>query len=338
MELTPTPEELQSGLIGYTCPYIPVEIIAATGQRPYCLLHGNYDLMQQGTLYARIDACPLVRANIAYILNNQKKFVALIGTTGCDMSHRMFDILSEHTDIPLFILHMPRTDNKEIFYDEIDWLINQLEDLTGKKITDRLGQEIEKWEIIRNQYRKFDRKRSAVPSIISSSDFHAVAKHYYQGQIKGPLTITENPSSQPRVYLIGSEISYESNDFLELLETQFRIVGDFTCGISQFINVSITEPNLNGIKQTYYNQTPCPYRRPNTAFYQHIADQVKNRKCHGVVGFTLDYCDAYEFEMKHLEKTLEIPILRIRNDYSFQKISQLKTRIAAFGELLCSRI
>lgn len=330
--------KIEQGLIGYTCPYIPVEIITATGLRPYCLLHGNYDLMQQGSLYARIDACPLVRANIAYVLNNQKKFAALIGTTGCDMSHRMFDILSEHTDIPLFILHMPRTDNREIFYDEIDWLIDQLEDLTGLKINDRLSNEIAMWEKIRDQYRNFDKKRSAEPSVISTSNFHTVAKFYYQGQIKNKLSINETPSSQPRVFLIGSEISYESNDFLDLLESQFRIVGDFTCGISLFLNVSCTEHTLTGIKQTYYEQAPCPYRRPNTAFYQYIAHQVKNRKCHGIIGFTLDYCDAYEFEMKHLEKILDLPILRIRNDYSLQKISQLKTRIAAFGELLCSRI
>jgi benzoyl-CoA reductase/2-hydroxyglutaryl-CoA dehydratase subunit BcrC/BadD/HgdB len=338
MDLIKTSDKAQAYLIGYTCPYIPVEIIAATGLRPYCLLHGNYDLMQQGTLYARVDACPLVRSNLAYVINNQKNFAALIGTTGCDMSHRMFDILSEHTDTPLFVLHMPRTDNREIFYDEIDWLIGQLEELIGKKIKTRLGEQARIWETVRNRYRKFDEKRSAVPSVISSSDFHLAAKYYYQGKIRDHLTIATNDSSLPRVYLIGSEISYESNNFLELLETRFRIVGDFTCGISQFLNVTITEPDLNSIKRTYYDQTPCPYRRPNNTFYEYIADQINKRKCDGLVGYTLDYCDAYEFEMKHLETILDKPVLRIRNDYSFQKISQLKTRIAAFGELLCSKM
>ena len=253
------------------------------------------------------------------------------------MSHRMFDILSEHTDIPLFVLHMPRTDNKEIYDDEIDWLIDQLEDLTKKNIKDQLNQEIEKWERFREKYRGYDVKRNADPSVISTTNFHAKARYYYQGQINDAFSIPEEPSAQPRVYLIGSEISYESNHFLKLLENQLRIVGDFSCGISQFTGVSIVGPGLHGIKQTYYDQTPCPYRRPNTAFYMHIAKQVKERRCQGIIGFTLDYCDAYEFEMKHLETKLELPVLRIRNDYSFQKMSQLKTRIAAFRELLCSK-
>ena len=89
-------------LIGYTCPYIPVEILSATGFRPYALLHGDYDLMQNGLLYTRIDACPLVRANISYVIKHQNKFVALVGAIGCDMSRRMFDVLREHTKIPIF--------------------------------------------------------------------------------------------------------------------------------------------------------------------------------------------------------------------------------------------
>ena len=39
-------------LIGYTCPYVPVELLSAAGFQPYCLLHGDYELMQRGTEYA----------------------------------------------------------------------------------------------------------------------------------------------------------------------------------------------------------------------------------------------------------------------------------------------
>jgi benzoyl-CoA reductase/2-hydroxyglutaryl-CoA dehydratase subunit BcrC/BadD/HgdB len=293
--------------------------------------------MQQGTLYTRIDTCPMVRSNIAYIINNQKKFTALIGTTGCDMAHRMFDILSEYTDIPLFVLHMPRTDNKEIFDDEIDWLIDRLQDLTGKNIADNLEEEVEKWERVRKTYREFDKKRSADPSIVSTSNFHIAAQKYYQGNIENNLAMKENPSSQPRVFLVSSEISYESNDFIKILETQCRIVGDFTCGISQFIDVVIDKPDLKSIKQAYYDQTPCPYRRPNTAYYTNLTEQLTYRKCRGIIGFTLDYCDAYEFELRYLEEKTGLPVLRIRNDYSFQKKNQLVTRITAFAELLCSK-
>jgi len=335
-EYSATSERFQTGLIGYTCPYIPVEILSATGFRPYCLLHGDYDLMQHGTQYARVDACPLVRANIAYIIENKSKFAALVGTTGCDMSRRMFDILGEHTRIPCYLMHQPRTYNQKIHNDEIDWLIDSLSHLSKRNIMDALTHEIDKWEAARNVFRKYDRARYGEPSTVSSSDFQKVATHYYKGELDAISEISENLSNKPRVYLVGSEVSYESREFLELLEVDLRIVGDFVCGISTFLNISIAERTLSGIKNAYHNQPPCIYRRPNKAFYEHTVKQIAERKSIGVIAFTLDYCDAYEFELKKMEATFGLPLLRIRSDYSFQKISQLKTRIAAFGEMLCS--
>ena len=323
-------------LIGYTCPYIPVEILSATGFRPYCLLHGDYDLMQHGTQYARIDACPLVRANIAYVIANKSNFAALVGTTGCDMSRRMLDILGEHTRIPCYLMHQPRTYNQKIHDDEIDWLIDSLSHLSKRNIMDALSHEIDKWEAARNVFRKYDRARHGAPSTVSSSDFQKATTHYYKGELNTIPDIAKKLSNKPRVYLVGSEVSYESSEFLELLEVDLRIVGDFVCGISTFLNISIAERTLSGIKNAYYSQPPCIYRRPNKAFYEHLVKQIAERKCIGVIAFTLDYCDAYEFELKKMENTFGLPLLRIRNDYSSQKTSQLKTRIAAFGEMLCS--
>ncbi len=333
MELNPS-DIPDTRLIGYTCPHIPIEILSSTGCKPYCLLHGDYALMQQGTRYARIDACPLVRANIAYVIENKSKFAALVGTTGCDMSRRMFDILGEHTRIPVYLMHMPRTDNRQIFSNEIDWLVKQLEYLSGEKITERLVREIESWETVRRIMRELDAKRMSRPTTLLTSDFHTAAQYYYKGEVNIPTTFSEKPSSKPRVYLIGSEVSYESGDFLRLLEDDLSIVGDFVCGLSRFLNISISEKNLSGIKEAYYNQPPCIYRRPNRVFYDHVAGQIKKRICDGIIGFTLDYCDSYEFELKKMEERFRLPLLRIRTDYSFQKISQLKTRITAFGEML----
>lgn len=312
-----------------------MEILSAAGFRPYCLLHGDYDLMQHGTQYARIDACPLVRANIAYVLENKSNFAALVGTTGCDMSRRMFDILGEHTQIPCYLMHQPRTYNQKIRDDEIDWLIDSLSHLSKRNIMDALTHEIDKWEAARNVFRKYDRARHGEPSTVSSSDFQKAATHYYKGELDTIPDIAKKLSNKPRVYLVGSEVSYESSEFLELLEVDLRIVGDFVCGISTFLNISIAERTLSGIKKAYHNQPPCIYRRPNKPFYEHIVKQIAVRKCIGVIAFTLDYCDAYEFELKKMENTFGLPLLRIRNDYSSQKTAQLKTRIAAFGEILC---
>lgn len=324
-------------MIGYTCSYIPVELLAATGLKPYRLLHGDIGLSKDGERLLRIDACPLVKSNIAYIIKNQDKFTALVGSTGCDMARRMFDIVDELTDIPVYVLNNPRTDNPKIFNDEIDWLAKELEHLSNRKLNDDLLRiEIERWENVREQYRTLNKKRAANPSLISTSDFHKAAINYYKGDVDAQINITEKHSVNPRVYLIGSAITYEANQILELLEQELRIVGDFNCGISRFLNIEIKDKNLNGIKHVYYNQPPCIFKRPNHKFYEWTSSQLKKYACDGIIAWTLDYCDSYEFELKRMESRFGFPILRIRSDFSFQNLSQIKTRISAFREMLCS--
>jgi benzoyl-CoA reductase/2-hydroxyglutaryl-CoA dehydratase subunit BcrC/BadD/HgdB len=296
--------------------------------------------MQQGTQYARIDACPLVRANIAYVIDHAARFAALVGTTGCDMSRRMFDVISEHTDIRTFVMNVPRTDNPNMYSDEIDWLIQELTMFTGKDIITGIPQEITTWEAARTRLRGFDEKRADTFPTISTSDFHAPAQSFYKGDIDKVLTsrVPEHECRKPRVFLLGSELSYESTALLNLMEEDVCIVGDDLCGLSRSVQVHITDKNIEGIKRAYFDQPPCIYRRPNHEFYHYISAELERRACQGVIGFTLDYCDAYEFEMRNMEQVLGMPLLRIRTDYAAEKTNQLKTRIAAFGEMLCSKI
>ncbi|MBN2621370.1 2-hydroxyacyl-CoA dehydratase [candidate division WOR-3 bacterium] len=332
------PHARRSKRIGYTCPYIPVEILASTGLQPYCLLHGDFELMQYGTTYARIDACPLVRANIAHILKESDKYAAIVGSTGCDMSRRLLDVISEETEIPVLLIHMPRTNNFSIYSDEIDWLVQQLDRILGVSIKNTITLEIDAWQHTRDRMRVLDEKRYAKPSMLATHDFHKIACTYYQGFPAPTISSVNAPLIKPQVFMVGSEISYESGAFLQLFENDLTIVGDNICGLSQFLSIQVKESTIAGIKKAYYFQAPCIYRRPNHQYYNHVAAQLNMRGCRGVIGFTLDYCDAYEFELKRLEKTLGVPVLRVRIDYAGEKVSQLKTRVAAFGEMLCSKI
>jgi len=326
-------------LIGYTCSYIPVELLSATGLRPYRLLHGDIHLSKKGEKLVRIDACPLVKSNLDYIVDNRKRFAALVGSTGCDMSRRMFDVASEVTDIPVYVLNNPRTDNPGIYGDEIDWLAEQLEHISRKKFDNELIRtEIIKWEQMREELRIIDAKRSATPSLVSTTDFHKVLTNYHQGTFEKQVTFCRNPSEKPRVYLLGSAITYEANHILQLIEKNLRIVGDFNCGLSRALDIKIEDFSLSGIKNAYYNQPPCVFKRPHDEFYDHVHGQINKMNCTGVVAWTLDYCDVYEFELQRIERILERPVLRIRSDFSFQNNSQLRTRIDAFAEMLCSKI
>lgn len=325
-------------LIGYACSYIPVEILSATGLRPYRLLHGDINLSKRGEKAVRIDACPMVKSNIAYVLENQERFAALVGSTGCDMSRRMFDVLSEHTKIPVYIVNNTRTDKATIYSDEIDWLIRQLEHFSGKKFTeDIVRNEIDKWEGMRAELRTIDEKRAARPSLISTADLHKVMIGYHQGTFKKEVTFCQSPSEKTRLYILGSAITYEAGHILQMIESDLRIVGDFNCGLSRPLNIKIERQDIDGIKKAYYGQPPCLYKRPHQRYYEFLKAEIARLNCTGIIAWTLDYCDVHEFELQRIEKVFNLPVLRIRSDFSYQNNSQLRTRIEAFAEMLCSR-
>lgn len=325
-------------MIGYACAYVPVELLSATGLRPYRLLHGDINLSKRGEKIVRVDACPMVKSNLTYVLENEEKFAMLIGSTGCDMSRRMFDVLSERTSIPVYVVNNPRTDKPYIYSDEIDWLVKQLESFSQIKYTDGIVKnEIDKWEGIRAELRKIDEERAACPSLVSTADFHNVMTSYHQSSFDESATPRHDISEKPRVYLVGSAIAYEANHILRLIEKKLRIVGDFNCGISRPLQIRITEKSIAGIKHAYYQQPPCMHKRPHRKYYDFVGEQIIRLHCAGVIAWTLDYCDVYEFELRKIEKEFNLPTLRIRSDFSYQSNSQLWTRIEAFAEMLCSK-
>lgn len=322
-------------LIGYTCSYVPVEILAATGHRPYRLLHAEVRLAQDGEQYVRVDACPLIKSTLAYLSEHRTEFACVVGTSGCDMSRRMYDVLAETTDLPVLLLDNPRTDRFAMYSDEIDWLIREIERLFSLRITpEMIRREIGAWEDARTHYRALDRKRMARPSRISTAELHKAVTHYHKGEIEFPPFVPEEATDRPRVYLLGSAFPFEANSTLRLFEERLRVAGDFNCGISRFLGVQVANHSLAGLKRAYFEQPSCILKRPDHRFYEHVSRSIAGLDCRGIIAWTLDYCDPYEFELKRIESKLGLPVLRLRSDLSTQNLAPLKTRIEAFADMI----
>ncbi|MEO0161045.1 MAG: 2-hydroxyacyl-CoA dehydratase family protein [candidate division WOR-3 bacterium] len=325
-------------LIGYTCSYIPLEILSATGLKPYRLLHGEISLSQKGETQVRIDACPLIKSNLGFLLENKNRFACIIGATGCDMSRRMVEVVKTFTDIPVYIFNNPRTDNFEIYSNEVDGLVNELEQFFHRRLDKSIiEKECEKWEKIRQHLISIDAHRRTHPSALSTTTFHKIVKGYHQGKFEEIAKgVPEEISYKPRIYLLGSPISYESGPLLELIEQRLRICGDFNCGLSRGIYIRVTEKSVTGLKKAYFNQPPCIFKRPNKRYYEWVEKDIKATKSTGIIAFVLDYCDNFDFEIPQMERCLPLPILRLKSDFSFQNISQIKIRIDAFIDVLAS--
>jgi|UniRef100_A0A7V3RHH1 benzoyl-CoA reductase/2-hydroxyglutaryl-CoA dehydratase subunit BcrC/BadD/HgdB len=325
-------------LIGYTCcSYIPIELLSATGLKPYRLMHGDPLLSLIGERLVRVDACPLIKSNIGFVLENKKRFACIIGSTGCDMERRMLEIIRTATGIPVHILNNPRTDNFEIFNNEIDLLVRELEQFFHRKFDKSLVQkECERWKKVREQFQEIDAKRRSNPSTLSTTTFHKMVTNLYKGNLEGGGSDTPDEMTyKPRVYLLGSPISYESGPFIDLIEKRLRICGDYNCGLSRDIYTNVSEPTIEGLKKTYYN-LPYIFKRPNITYYEWIEKELKLTKSTGIIVSVLDYCDNFDFEISRMEKRFKLPILKLKSDFSFQNQSQMKVRIDAFIEVLAS--
>ena len=81
----------------------------------------------------------------------------------------------------------------------------------------------------------------------------------------------------------------------------------------------------------------CACFTPNTGRIDDIKRLVKEYKVDGVIDVNLKFCCLYDTEGYNVEKALKedgIPVLGIETDYTDSDAQQLRTRIAAFIEML----
>ena len=76
---------------------------------------------------------------------------------------------------------------------------------------------------------------------------------------------------------------------------------------------------------------------PDTNRYDLLSGLVEEFKVDGVVEMTLQACHTYAIETSQIRKHMQgkdIPFISVETDYSTADIAQLKTRLAAFIEML----
>jgi benzoyl-CoA reductase/2-hydroxyglutaryl-CoA dehydratase subunit BcrC/BadD/HgdB len=76
---------------------------------------------------------------------------------------------------------------------------------------------------------------------------------------------------------------------------------------------------------------------PNNNRYETLSELVKDFKVDGVVEMTLMACHTYAIETETIRKLMQkekVPFISVETDYSTSDVAQLKTRLAAFIEML----
>ncbi|MTI46308.1 MAG: 2-hydroxyacyl-CoA dehydratase [Firmicutes bacterium] len=352
-------------VVGSFCVFVPDEVISAADAVGVGLCSGSDFWIPDGEKYLPRNSCPLVKAAVGAKTSGTCPYFQscdlLVGETTCDGKKKAWEILGEH--VPMHVMDLPqmkREKDKIHWMDEIRIFIDELEELTGNKITEEsLARGIElinkKREVLQRLYDL--RKEENLP--ISGKDALLVTQIAFYDNPERFIEKTnelceelekrvQNKESvfaegTPRILVSGTPMAVPNWKLHHMIETSGgSVVCEETCtGTRYFENLvdntgETMEEQIKALSDRYLNIN-CACFTPNPGRIDDILRLYKEYKADGVVYYTLPFCQTYATEFKKVKEALDkagIPVIMIESDYSLQDAGQLKTRLEAFFEML----
>ena len=97
-------------VIGYTCNYVPEELVISAGLQPYRITNIDGETSPLTPSFV----CPLASTTLQKMLKFKDDFSGFILTHTCDPMWRIYDILKKKTAKPTFLLRVPHNTDNEL--------------------------------------------------------------------------------------------------------------------------------------------------------------------------------------------------------------------------------
>ena len=331
-------------VIGYTCSYVPEELIISAGLQPYRIT--NIGAGMSALIPSFV--CPFASATLENMLKYEDFFSGFVLAHTCDPMWRLYDILKKKTSKPIFLLRVPHNTENELSLDffrmELIRFKKFLEETFESKIDDeallsaiRLCNETRK--ILKSIYmlnsggkykiNAFDRFLLVLASMW-------MPKPEFNKQIKGLNFEDGETGRNVRLHLNGTAV-YDLNLMRVVEESGGFIASDDLCTGSRYFwsNVEQSEDLISALTHRYLRRTPCPSQTPLEERLEYIDFMIKEFKVQGVITFTERFCDPVLYDSVHIRNMLTkngIPAMVIDYENPAQEISRIKTRVEAFIE------
>lgn len=347
--------------VGYLCTYTPVELFSAAGIAAVRLAKcGTPDVVSQGEVITKSVFCDVTKSVLGYFMQNDPVYdavdrVAIFYT--CDSMRSTADAIDNYYK-PVSGYVVPRGNQKEnvreLFKKQIEFLKNDMETLSGNKITDDIMREkITLYRNIKSVIRKISELRKQDIPPLSGSDFLTITRAYRTIPAEEQLPVLEelyrklksikNTGKPPvRIMLTGGMISDGDRVIMDILEKELNVsvvVEDHCTGFSHFArenNTSLDDP-WQYLANEYLDQAPCARQYPITERVDFAAQLAKEYRVDGVIYTAIKFCPCYGMTKKLFADRFEkmgIPFLEQENSYMANDAGQIKTRLEAFIELI----
>ena len=288
----------------YSCVFVPGEWIAAYGFRPFRATPPSCGLG------AREGLCPYVRA-LAHMVSTVEG-EAVVLTTLCDQMRRAEDLITEDSDKPIFLMHVPAAwQSPGVF----DYYVDELRRL-GEFLSD-IGGMYQGQAALAKTMKEYERERS-----ISAGD---------------------NPpgrDNEKRLAFVGGELLREDLVIFDLVrQAGGRVVLDATDrgprGLPRpFREDRMAEDPLRELADAYFGTIPHAFRRPNEALYRYLSDHLAACQVKGILFRHYPWCDTWNAERFRLRTRTRLPVLDLDTRGEGGDTNRLAGRIQAFLETI----
>lgn len=350
-------------VVGYTCSYIPDEILHAAGILPVRLRGLEAVATTIGDTYFGPFICSFPKCLLQLVGEGKYNFLdGAIVTPGCDSMRRLDECWRKCSDdhagtLPGFFFHygVPHKVTSysiDWFVDETKRLIQAIEAHFGVAITEEeLRRSIATYNTGRSLQEKLETLRIRKAAAISGADTLAVIlagttipREIYNDLLGSYLdeiqSRVDEPTDKLRLMFVGSV-----NDDVELVKViegdRAIVVADNLCFGSRSSADLVDEQGdpVEALAKRYLSHSECP--RMFGGYKTRLGilrDKCEKAKVDGVILQNIRFCDLHGSENGLFERDLEaagIPCIRIEREYGpLVEKGRIKMRIDAFLETL----
>lgn len=349
--------------VGYTCSYVPDEILHAAQILPIRLRGIEAEATTIGDTYFGPFICSFPKCLLQVVGEGKYNFLdGAIITPGCDSMRRLDECWRKCGDdhdgtLPDFFFHygVPHKVTSysiDWFVDETHRLIRALEVHFGVTITgEKLSEAIAVYNKGRTLQARLEQIRIRKDPVVSGADALAallagttMPREIYNNLLSDYLDELENRARpmapKLRLMFVGSV-----NDDVELLKViegdSAVVVSDNLCFGSRFTADLVDEQAdpIVSLATRYLSHNECP--RMFGGYKNRLAivmDKCKQAKVDGVILQNIRFCDLHGSENGLFERDLEaagIPCIRLEREYGpLVEKGRIKMRMDAFLERL----
>lgn len=316
----------------YSCPFIPMEWIAAHGLLPSRVLPGAG---APTAAAAAEGVCPYAWA-FAGAAAAEPDAAAVIVTTACDQMRRVSERILRADGAPVFLFHVPATwqtpTAHRLYEEELRRLGRFLERVGGQAPTpETLMRAVADGDDARALLR--DARGLLPPRRFSE----AVAQFHRDGRFASDSAPAHVPHGVP-LALLGGPMRPAHFGLFDLIERAGGTValdgtesGERTLP-PPFDRRLMKDDPFAALVDAYF-RIPDAFRRPNSLLYAWLKETIAARGIRGVVLRHYTWCDTWHAEAQRMKEWLPVPLLALTAGADDTVDAHTRSRIEAFLEM-----